>query len=446
VRAFVLVGTARELLLDSSYWKGFHLPTLQVNSSGMCCSMIKVICVALIAVTFSCSVEARAQGEQDFPEGPGKETLLAMCGACHDANRVRAGYTPEGWRTVMRMMLNFSVPVPSDQVDPLTQYLITNFPERPRPAAVIVDGPVQVSIKLWQVRTPGSRPHDPMAAKDGSIWYTGQLSNKLGRVDPRTSDIREYAVKTPQTAPHGLAQDKDGNVWFTGNHLGLIGKFDPATGNVTEYRMPDPKAKDPHSIAIDQNGTVWFTAQNANMLGRLDPHSGEIKLVHSPTPSSRPYGIMINSKGVPIFVEFGSNKIASIDPATMAIREYGLPHAASRPRRLALTPDDVVWYSDFARGYLGRLDLATGEHKEWLSPSGPQSRPYGMIVSKGAIWYNESFAKPNTIVRFDPKTEKFQSWAVPGGGDIVRNMDVTRDGNPVTAHSLVNAVGMIELK
>ena len=34
-------------------------------------------------------------------------------------------------------------------------------------------------------------------------------------------------------------------------------------------------------------------------------------------------------------------------------------------------------------------------------------------------------------MRFDPKAEKFQSWAIPGGGDIVRNMDVTRDGNPV---------------
>jgi virginiamycin B lyase len=32
-------------------------------------------------------------------------------------------------------------------------------------------------------------------------------------------------------------------------------------------------------------------------------------------------------------------------------------------------------------------------------------------------------------VRFDPKIEQFQSWAIPGGGDIVRNMDVTREGN-----------------
>jgi virginiamycin B lyase len=402
----------------------------------------------IIALALLCSaLPAHAQQPQaDFPEGAGKATVVAVCGGCHDINRVRAGYTPEGWRTVMRMMLNFDVPVPEDQVGTVTDYLSKNFPERPRPAAVIIAGPVQASIKLWPVPTPGSRPHDPLAAKDGSIWYTGQLSGKLGRLDPNTGAIKEYPLKTPHTGPHGLAEDQDGNIWFTGNHMSLVGKLDPKTGAVTEYKMPDPKAKDPHTIAIAPNGMVWFTAQQANMVGRIDPKSGEVKLVTSPTPNSRPYGLVINSKGVPIFVEFGSNKIATIDPDTMAIKEYPLPNAASRPRRLALTPDDVVWYADFPRGYLGRLDLATGSHKEWPSPSGPKSEPYGIVFTKGALWYNESGAKPNTIVRFDPKTEQFQSWAIPGGGDIVRNMDVTRDGNPVTANSLANQVGLVEVK
>jgi virginiamycin B lyase len=69
-----------------------------------------------------------------------------------------------------------------------------------------------------------------------------------------------------------------------------------------------------------------------------------------------------------------------------------------------------------------------------------------MVFTKGAVWYSESAAKPNTIVRFDPGTETFQSWAIVGGGDIVRNMDVDRDGNPVMANSLVNQVGLIEIK
>jgi virginiamycin B lyase len=402
--------------------------------------------VPLIATTVLwAAVPARAQ-QPDFPEGPGKPTFVAVCGGCHDINRVRGGYTPQGWRTVMRMMLNFDAPIPRDQIETLTDYLIKNFPERPRPAAVIVDGPVKAAIKLWQVPTPGSRPHDPLAARDGAIWYTGQMSGRLGRLDPKSGEILEYPLATPQTGPHGLAEDKAGNIWFTGNHMSLVGKLNPKSGELLEFKMPDPKAKDPHSIAIDTDGMVWFTVQNGNMVGRIDPKSGEVKLVSSPTPNSRPYGIVINSVGVPVFVEFGSNKIATVDPKTMAIKEYRLPNEASRPRRLALTPDDVVWYTDFPRGYLGRLDLATGAHKEWPSPSGPKSQPYGIVFTKGALWYNESGAKPNTIVRFDPKTEKFQSWAIPGGGDIVRNMDVNRDGNPVTANSLVNQVGVVEVK
>jgi hypothetical protein len=34
----------------------------------------------------------------------------------------------------------------------------------------------------------------------------------------------------------------------------------------------------------------------------------------------------------------------------------------------------------------------------------------------------------------------------PGGGGIVRNMDVTPDGNPVTAHSLSNQVGLVTVQ
>jgi virginiamycin B lyase len=399
---------------------------------------------ASLLVCFMPVVLAQQAG-QDFPEGPGKDTVLKTCGGCHDINRARAGYTPQGWNMLQHMMQNFEAPIPPEEWPTVTAYLTKAFPERPRPAAVIVDGPAQASIKLWNVPTLGSRPHDPVATKDGAIWWTGQLSNKLGRVDIKTGAIREYTLKTPHTGPHGLREDKDGNIWFTGNHAALIGKLDPKTGLVTEYKMPDPKVKDPHSLEIAADGRVFFTAQQSNMVGRVDPASGEVKVVPVPTPRARPYGIMINAKGVPVFCEFGTNKIATIDPNTLEIKEYTLPDPASRPRRIALVGDEV-YYSDFSRGFLGRLNLATGEHKEWQSPSGPKSEPYGIVFAKGAIWYNESFAKPNTIVRFDPKTEKFQSWAIPGGGDIVRKMDVTPDGNPVTANSLVNQVGLVEVK
>src|SRR5262249_12957591 len=109
---------------------------------------------------------------------------------------------------------------------------------------------------------------------------------------------------------------------------------------------------------------------------------------------------------------------------------------------------DAIWYTDFARGYLGRLDPKTGKVSEWQSPSGPKSEPYGIVFTKGALWYSESFAKPCTVVRFDPKTEKFQTWLIPGplSGDIVRNRDVRPDGSPVLANSLANEVALVEIK
>jgi virginiamycin B lyase len=128
---------------------------------------------ALIAAALLCAAAPASaqQAQPDFPDGPSKQTFVNLCGACHDINRARAGYTPEGWRTVMRMMLNFDVPVPKDEIEPLTQYLITSFPERPRPAAVIIAGPIEAAIKLWQVPTPGSRPHDPLAQEPFAVKF-----------------------------------------------------------------------------------------------------------------------------------------------------------------------------------------------------------------------------------------------------------------------------------
>jgi virginiamycin B lyase len=407
--------------------------------------MSKLSILSAMSAALFCSIAPASS--QGLPEGPGKETVTTYCESCHTfASRVGAGYTAEGWRTVMRMMANHGITVPADQAATVMEYLVKNFPEKQKPAGVDRPGSAQVSIKVWTVPTAGSRPHDPLATRDGAIWYSGQMANVLGRLDPQSGQFKEYPLTTPHSGPHGLVEDKAGNIWYTGNTGQLVGKLDPKTGAVTEYKMPDPNAKDPHSLVFDQSEILWFTLQNSNMIGRLDPKGGEIKLVTAPTAKSRPYGIQVNSKGVPFTVLFGVNKIASIDPKTMEMKEYSLPDAGARPRRLAITSDNIIWYADFPRGYLGRLDTNTGQVKEWLSPGGPQAEPYGISAIKDVIWYSESGTTPNTVVRFDPKTEQFQTWVIPGGGNIVRNTDVTRDGNFVLANSLVNAISLVELK
>ena len=154
----------------------------------------------------------------------------------------------------------------------------------------------------------------------------------------------------------------------------------------------------------------------------------------------------MRAKGIPFFTELGSNKLASIDPDTMEIREYVLPNLDSRPRRIALTPDDALWYSDFARGALGRYDTNTGEVSEWQSPSGPKSNPYAITAVGNIVWYCETGVKPNTVVRFDSKTEEFQTWLIPSGGGIVRNMMPAPDGNLWLALSGVDGIAQVEVR
>jgi hypothetical protein len=55
------------------------------------------------------------------------------------------------------MMQNVETPVPADQWGSVTEYLIKSFPERPRPAAVVLSGPVEAVLKEWPVPTGAAR-------------------------------------------------------------------------------------------------------------------------------------------------------------------------------------------------------------------------------------------------------------------------------------------------
>jgi virginiamycin B lyase len=306
-------------------------------------------------------------------------------------------------------------------------------------AALAISDNVDVKFEQWMTPSTPAYPHDPAVAPDGSVWYTGQRANVVGRFDPATQQFKEYTLPTKNSGPHGLQPDKDGNIWYTGNAAGLIGKVDPKTGKIVEYKMPNPKATDPHTIAFLPDGRLFFTVQAGNFIGTLDPKApnGAIKLVESPTVNSRPYGVRLDSKGVPFFDEFNSNKIASADPKTLVIREYPLPDKGARPRRIAVAKDDTVWYGDYARGYLGHLDPKTGKVEEFKSPGGEDSKPYAIdVTADGAVWYVETGDDArNVLVRFNPETKKFQTWPIPGGGGTVRNMDIDKNGDLWLAES-----------
>ncbi len=395
----------------------------------------------VFAMLVCCYQAAQAQergGTATLPDGPAKSLVEGYCTSCHTARSINrsAGYsTPEAWKAVSASM----VQMPEAEADAIADYLAEHFPEQKERRPTLIDGPVEVKFEEWMVPTLGQRSRDPIEAPDGSIWWTGMWASLVGRLDPVTGEMKEFPLP-PSARPHSIVPDEQGYIWYTGNSNGTIGKLDPATGEITEYKT---EAGDPHTMTWHPNGKLYFSSQRAGMLGRLDPSTGELTEVDT---EQRPYGIVV-AQDETIWVAYnGTNKLGALNPETMELRYYTLPDPGSRVRRLGISSDGMVWFVNSTMGRLGRLNPATGEVKEWESPSGPRSHPYSLAVINDKIWYNESGMRPDALVRFDPETETFQSWAIPSGVGIIRHVWVTRNGELLIHQSSSNRVGRVTIK
>ena len=179
-------------------------------------------------------------------------------------------------------------------------------------------------------------------------------------------------------------------------------------------------------------------------MGRLDPETGDIKLfTPNGPPGQQPYALRFLSDGVrPWFSYWGSNKIATIDPVTFELKEYVQPDPRTRIRRMGVTSDDMLWYGDWGTGKLARFNPKTGAgHRVGRTERSAVAALRNDGDRRQDLVRRVRTRGPNNLVRFDPKTEKFQTLPIPGGGGIVRHMMPTPDGKIAMAMSGLNTVG-----
>ena len=365
------------------------------------------------------------------------EDVSQTCSACHGLrylDRAQGYDTREEWSHLITSMVR----LPPPRLSAISEYLATQYPHKPHRAPRLITGDTDIAIDEWVTPTLGQRTRDPIEAPDGSIWWTGMWASLIGRLDPRTGEMREYAL--PSSArPHSIVPDDNGFIWYTGNSNSTIGRLDPTNGQITEYPT---QARDPHTAVFHPNGNLYFTSQHSNMLGRLEPLLGKVTEIET---RRKPYGIKVG-KGGDLFIAFnGTNAICRMTPHTLDISYYVVPDERTRIRRLDIDSKGDIWFVNSSLGKIGKLEIATGAVTQWDSPSGPLSHPYSMTVINDIVWYNESGMRPDALVRFDPSTEKFQSWAVPSGIGIIRHTWETREGDLLIHQSSSNRVGRVRI-
>ena len=306
---------------------------------------------------------------------------------------------------------------------------------------------LKATIREWDVPTKGAGPYATAVSSDGSIWFTEEVANKIGYLNPKTGELKEYPLTGEKNAgPHGLVVDQNGGIWFAASSGGFIGKLEPSTGKVTAFKMPDPKATDPESLAFDSKGAVWFTVQNANMVGKLDPASGAITLKQVPSQNARPTGILVLKQGSALFAEPGAGKIGFIVPDKFDVHEFTLP-PGTRSRRIAIAPDqNTLYFTDYTGGNLGKLDISIGALIMFPTPGGSDSSPYGLtITADGTVWYCETGIQPKNIIRFNPGSYTFSRAPIPFATGVVHSMAAAPDGRVYFAGSDVDKVGAVEV-
>lgn len=276
--------------------------------------------------------------------------------------------------------------------------------------AVTPEPTASVAITFREYAVPsGSRPHDVAPAVDGGVWFTAQGRGALGWLDPESGAIG-LAQLGEGSAPHGVIVGPDGAPWVTDSGLNAIVRVDPRTYESTVYPLPDDRAgANLNTATFDARGILWFTGQSG-VYGRLDPATGQVEVFDAPRGAG-PYGITTTPAGEVWYASLAGDHIAEIDPVSGRAVIVEPPTPDQGARRIWADSQDRLWVAEWEAGQLGRYDPATEDWREWQLPGeGPQA--YAIYVDeRGIAWLTDFGA--NAIGRFDPATETFSSFLLP---------------------------------
>ena len=108
--------------------------------------------------------------------------------------------------------------------------------------------------------------------------------------------------------------------------------------------------------------------------------------------------------------------------------------------RVRATPDRARQVALMQRLY---VDRGSEGLRAFMQARGYSAEEWVTQINKYPKFW--ASVRPNTLVRFDPATEQFQTWIIPAGGGVVRNMMPTRQGDLVLAESGVNRVALVTI-
>lgn len=285
--------------------------------------------------------------------------------------------------------------------------------------------------------TAGAWTHDVLVDPERRyVWYTEHYQNILGRLDPKSGEIKEFKYERLRLGgrpggAHQLSFDTEGKIWLGAVWQGMFVKFDPEKEKFQEWLIEGFDQFSSPMIEVDWQGNAWLSA--SPYIYRLEPASG--KITKFTIPSRGIYGMTINnSRDVLFFCGSGSGKVGIFDIRAEKFTEWETSSRDSFPRRGTRGVDgqDRFWFAMFHAGKIGRLDYKVGELREWTLSDRPYTAPYDVAVDrKNQLVWTSDF-NSNRIFRFDMRTEQVTEFLLPDPGVEIRQLMVDTSTTPAS--------------
>jgi virginiamycin B lyase len=233
---------------------------------------------------------------------------------------------------------------------------------------------------IERLRTP-NRNTEPLGlavAADGSAWYTDLAARALPRVS-NAGEIERFVLDTPITRLGRLAIAPDGAAWFA--DLTGYGVTRLKEGVFSRHQIESARGG-PYGIAVTADGAVWATLQNGNQLLRIAA-DGTSKTFDLPQGGAVPTDIAAGSDGSVWFLQFRANRIGRFKDGQFSDVEVDKENAGLSG--ITVAPNNDIWFGMMRRASLGRL--RDGRITVFPLPR-DSARPFSVAVDRdGNVWY-----------------------------------------------------------
>src|SRR5712671_7458769 len=206
------------------------------------------------------------------------------------------------------------------------------------------------------------------------------------------------------------------------------------------YDMPGAN-RFPGASKPERDGNVWIWEYRGHWFGKLDPKTGQITEYSIPgVDQASNHTVVIGPDGMIWFSEQADNTIGKMDPATHKITRYRAPSRGTK-HTLVVDSKGMVWATGSP---LSRFDPETETYHEYPLPGG-RPTPYALMIDKKTnhVWF--SSMEMDTISEMDPATGKITQYPFLFSENGMRDFFQDAEGRTWFGSQANNRVGYFYL-